>query len=73
MLTISKEQFLMIKAKKAEGVPIAYLAREMGVSQPTIRKWLQLSEEEFDNAYAESKSVYSKYREYILSLLQLLR
>lgn len=43
----------------------------MGVSQPTIRKWLQLSEEEFDNAYAESKSVYSKYREYILSLLQL--
>ena len=36
---ISKEQFLMIKRLKQEGVPIAAIERRIGISEPTTRKW----------------------------------
>lgn len=35
---ISKEQFLTIKRLKQEGVPIAAIARRIGISEPTTRK-----------------------------------
>ena len=36
---ISKEQFLTIKRLKQEGVLIAAIARRIGISEPTTRKW----------------------------------
>ena len=45
---ISKEQFLTIKRLKQEGVPIAAIARRIGISEPTTRKWANMSEAGFD-------------------------
>ena len=45
---ISKEQFLTIKRLKQEGVPIAAIARRIGISEPTTRKWANRSEAGFD-------------------------
>ena len=44
---ISKEQFLTIKRLKQEGV-IAAIARRIGISEPTTRKWANMSEAGFD-------------------------
>ena len=45
---ISKEQFLTIKRLKQEDVPIAAIARRIGISEPTTRKWANMSEAGFD-------------------------
>ena len=45
---ISKEQFLTIKRLKQDGVPIAVIARRMGISEPTTRKWVRMDEAGFD-------------------------
>ena len=45
---ISKEQFFTIKRLKQEGVSIAAIARRIGISEPTTRKWANMSEAGFD-------------------------
>lgn len=40
---ISKEQFLAIKKMKADGVPVAAIARKVAVSEPVVRKWTKLA------------------------------
>ena len=44
---ISKEQLLTIKRLRQEGVPIAAIARRIGISEPTTRKWVNMSEADF--------------------------
>lgn len=67
---ISKEQFLTIKRLKQEGVPIAAIARRTGISEPTIRKWANMSEAGFDELKKDDILYLDNYREFILSILR---
>jgi len=67
---ISKEQFLTIKRLKQEGVPIAAIARRIGISEPTTRKWANMSEAGFDELKMDDIPYLDNYREFILSILR---
>ena len=67
---ISKEQFLTIKRLKQEGVPIAAIARRIGISEPTTRKWANMSEVGFDELKKDDIPYLDNYREFILSILR---
>ena len=67
---ISKEQFLTIKRLKQEGVPIAAIARRIGISEPTTRKWANMSEAGFDELKKDDIPYLDNYREFILSILR---
>ena len=64
---ISKEQFLTIKRLKQEGVPIAAIARRIGISEPTTRKWANMSEAGFDELKKDDIPYLYNYREVILA------
>lgn len=66
---ISKEQFLTIKRLKQEGV-IAAIARRIGISEPTTRKWANMSEAGFDELKKDDIPYLDNYREFILSILR---
>ena len=66
---ISKEQFLTIKRLKQEGV-IAAVARRIGISEPTTRKWANMSEAGFDELKKDDIPYLDNYREFILSILR---
>lgn len=67
---ISKEQFLTIKRLKQEGVPIAAIARRIGISEPITRKWANMSEAGFDELKKDDIPYLDNYREFILSILR---
>lgn len=67
---ISKEQFLTIKRLKQEGVPIAAIERRIGISEPTTRKWANMSEAGLDELKKEDIPYLDNYREFILSILR---
>lgn len=67
---ISKEQFLTIKRLKQDGVPIAAIARRIGISEPTTRKWANMSEAGFDELKKDDIPYLDNYREFILSILR---
>ena len=61
---ISKEQFLTIKRLKQDGVPIAVIARRMGMSEPTTRKWARMDEAGFDALRRNDIPYMDQYREF---------
>lgn len=67
---ISKEQFLAIKRMKTDGVPIAVIARKIGISEPTARKWANMSEAGFEALMRDDIPYLDNYREFILSILR---
>lgn len=67
---ISKEQFLTIKRLKQDGVPIAVIARRMGISEPTTRKWVRMDEAGFDALRRNDIPYMDQYREFIISILR---
>lgn len=67
---ISNEQFLTIMRLKQEGVPIAAIARRIGISEPTTRKWANISEASFDELKKDDIPYLDNYREFILSILR---
>ncbi len=51
-------------------MPIAAIARRIGISEPTTRKWANMSEAGFDELKKDDIPYLDNYREFILSILR---
>ena len=67
---ISKEQFLGIKHLKSLGAPTRTIAKRIGISTPSVNKWLRMDEDAFDLYIRNNTTGIEQYRVYILSILK---
>ena len=68
---ISKETFRQIQIHKSYGVTQRETARRVGTSSDTVRRWWNVSEEEYDRLANALPYYLDGYREFILSVLRL--
>ena len=70
MLKISKSDWQTIKAHYEIGVPITKLAARYNISVPTCRRYIAMSEAEFEKLESEQHPYMDSYREFILEELK---
>lgn len=68
---VSKEQFLEIRRYHQKGMTANEIAKKVGVSAPSVRKWWNVEEKTFDELIQGNMAYLDNYREFILNILRL--
>jgi len=68
---ISKGQFLELKHLKSLGVPTTTVGKKLGISVPSVNKWVRIDEDAFENYLRNNTPYLEQYRAFILSILKI--